>query len=250
VPAPLAAVVIALAVCQLALLVTTVYLHRTLSHRALTMSPFLSGVMRALLWITTGIKPRQWVAVHRKHHAHTDAAGDPHSPVLEGFAAVQLGNVVMYRRAARDPAVVARYARDLPPDGWDRALFDHSLVGLGIGVGLLCLALGWQWGLMAAAVHTVAYLLLNAAVNAVGHRFGRRPYEGHAANSRWLAWLTAGEGHHSNHHAFPTSARLGFVRGEVDPGWWLIAALRKAGWVQIRHSRPPEARHQRQPAEV
>lgn len=247
---PLLAVITALAVCQVAMLVTSVYLHRTLSHRALTMSPAVSGVMRVLTWIMTGIKPRQWVAVHRKHHAHTDAAGDPHSPVLRGFPVVQFANAALYRRVARDPDVVARYARDLPADRWDRILFDHAYAGLAIGIGALCLLLGWQWGLIAAAIYTVTYLLLNAAVNAVGHTYGRRPYPGYAANSRWLAWLTAGEGHHSNHHAFPTSARLGFVRGEVDPGWWLIAAFRRARWVQIRHPRPPRVDRDRAPAPV
>jgi stearoyl-CoA desaturase (delta-9 desaturase) len=248
VPHLLIAVLVGLAVCQVAMVITTVFLHRTLSHRALALSGPLPGIMRVLTWLTTGIRPRQWVAVHRKHHAHTDAAGDPHSPVLEGFAAVQFANVVLYRRAARDPRVVARYARDLAPDGWDRMLFDHAFVGLGIGIAGLCLALGWQWGFLAAGVHTVTYLLLNAAVNAVGHTYGRRTYPGYATNSRWLAWLTAGEGHHSNHHAAPTSARLGFVRGEIDPGWWFIRAVRGIGWAKTRHSTPPLARRERQPA--
>ena len=95
--------------------------------------------MRALLWMTTGIKPRQWVAVHRKHHAFTDVEGDPHSPVLEGYAAVQFGNVGMYRRALRQTDLVDRYAKDLPPDRWDRVLFDRAWLGLGIGIALLCL---------------------------------------------------------------------------------------------------------------
>src|ERR1700741_2086911 len=103
-------IVVGLAVCQLATLVTTVFLHRALSHRALTLRPGLTFVLRAITWITTGIKPRQWAAVPRKHHAHTDVDGDPHSPLLEGFAMVQLGNVQLYRRVATDPAQVARYA--------------------------------------------------------------------------------------------------------------------------------------------
>src|SRR6266568_5232556 len=106
-------------------LVTTVYLHRTLAHRAIRMRPWLATVLRVVTWITTGIRPRQWVAVHRKHHAYTDVEGDPHSPVLEGFAQVQFGNVGLYRKVARDQGQVARYARDLPPDRWDRILFDH-----------------------------------------------------------------------------------------------------------------------------
>src|SRR5439155_17499476 len=131
------AVVAGLAVCQLAAIVTTVYLHRALAHRALTLSPGVTAAARVLTWITTGIRPRQWVAVHRKHHAFTDVEGDPHSPVLRGFAAVQLGNVALYRRVARDRESVRRYARDLPADGWERALFDRPFLGLAVGVGIL-----------------------------------------------------------------------------------------------------------------
>lgn len=239
-PGVLVAVLVGLAVCQVAIVLTTVFLHRTLSHRAITMSPALTFACRALTWVTTGITPREWVAVHRRHHAFTDVEGDPHSPLLEGFARVQVGNVVLYRRAARDGSTVEKYARDLAPDRWDRALFDHGLWGLALGVGILALVF---WGDMelvaiAAATHVVSYLALNSAVNAVGHSFGRRPFNGLAANSQWLAWLTAGEGLHSNHHAAPTSARLSFKRGEIDPGWWFIATARRLRWLKVRHQDP------------
>ena len=88
-----------------------------------------------MIWITTGIRPRQWVAVHRKHHAFTDVEGDPHSPVLHGWVKVQLQNVAMYRREASNPETVARYAKDLPQTTADRLFYDHALLGLGIGVG-------------------------------------------------------------------------------------------------------------------
>lgn len=229
------AVVVGLAVCQFATLVTTVFLHRALSHRALTLSPAVVAVARVLIWTTTGIRPRQWVAVHRKHHAFTDVDGDPHSPLLEGFAAVQFGNVRLYRRVANDPATVARYARDLPADRWDRLLLDRAWLGLGIGITLLIVVFGVGAGLLAAVVHTASYLLLNAAVNAVGHMWGARPHSGAAGNSQWLAWLTSGEGLHNNHHAAPTSARLALQRGEIDPGWWVIRLLEQRGWARVRH---------------
>jgi stearoyl-CoA desaturase (delta-9 desaturase) len=240
VPGILLAVLVGLAVCQVSIFLTTIFLHRTLSHRAITMSPGLRFACRFLTWITTGIQPREWVAVHRRHHAFTDVEGDPHSPVLEGFAAVQIGNVVMYRRVARDGITVEKYARDMPGDGWDRVLFDHGVVGLGVGIGILFLIFWGNWELVAvaAATHVVSYLMLNSAVNAVGHRFGARPFEGFAANSQWLAWLTGGEGLHSNHHAAPTSARLSFRRGEIDPGWWLIALARRFRWLTVRHQKP------------
>jgi stearoyl-CoA desaturase (delta-9 desaturase) len=240
VPGYVVAVIVGLAVCQVAIFLTTIVLHRTLAHKGVTLRPGLLFACRVVLWVTTGIRPRQWVAVHRRHHAFTDVEGDPHSPLISGFAAVQFGNVVLYRRAARDGTTVARYAKDMPPDRWDRVLFDHALVGLAVGIGLLFAVFAGDWRLVAivVAVHTVSYLLLNSAVNAVGHRFGTRPYVGLAANSQWLAWLTAGEGLHSNHHAAPTSARLALRKGEIDPGWWVISLWRRLHWATVRHATP------------
>ncbi|HLH47514.1 MAG TPA: fatty acid desaturase [Acidimicrobiales bacterium] len=236
-PGILLAVLVGLAVCQAALFLTTVVLHRALAHKSITIGRGPYFVCRILLWITTGIRPRQWAAVHRRHHAFTDVQGDPHSPQLEGFSWVLFGNVYLYRKVARDGVTVARYARDLPPDRWDRVLFDHALLGLGIGVGLLVLLFwgNWPLALIAAAVHVVSYLLLNAAVNAVGHYVGDRPFTGFATNNQWLAWLTAGEGLHGNHHAAPTSARLAFKGREIDPGWWVISLGRRLGMVRVRH---------------
>jgi stearoyl-CoA desaturase (delta-9 desaturase) len=230
------AVVIGLVVSQIALYLTTIYLHRALSHRAVTLSPVATGVCRVLTWLLTGIRPRQWVAVHRKHHAHTDKIGDPHSPVLLGYARVQWTNVALYRKVARDPDEVARYARDLPPDNWDRVLFDHSLLGLGLGIGLLYLVGGWEIALIASIVHTVFYLVGNGAINAVGHHWGRRPYDNLATNNQWLAWLVAGEGLHNNHHAATTSGRLSLAKGEFDPAWWVVRMMVGLKLATVRHT--------------
>lgn len=238
----LLAVLVGLAVSQLATFATTVFLHRALAHRALTPRPWLRAAFRVVIWMTTGIVPRQWVAVHRIHHAHTDVEGDPHSPVLLGWVRVQLTNVGLYRRVATDPEAVARHARDLAPDRWDRALFDRSTLGLGLGIALIVVAFGPLVGLVAAAVHAVSYLQLNAAVNAIGHHFGARPYDNTATNLRWLALITQGEGLHNNHHEAPTSARLSFRRGEIDPAWPAIALFRRLGWASVRHEGPPVRR--------
>lgn len=247
------AVLVGLATCQIAIFLTTIFLHRTLAHRAIVMSPGLRFVCRVLTWISTGIRPRQWVGVHRKHHAFTDIAGDPHSPTIEGFGRVQLGNVVLYRKTARDGVTVEKYARDLPADRWDRVLFDHALLGLAVGIAGLYFAFGmnWEMTLIASLAHMVTYLALNSAVNAVGHTYGRRPFAGLATNSQWLAWLTAGEGLHSNHHAAPTSARLSFRRREIDPGWWFVRLAGKLKWLKVRHLQPrlaAAARRQPTPA--
>lgn len=230
------AVVMAFLLAQFSLFLTTIYLHRGLAHRALTLSPRTVAVCRVLLWITTGIRPRQWVAVHRKHHAFTDKEGDPHSPFLFGYAAVQFGNVGLYRKVARDPVAVARYARDIPADRWDRWFFDHALVGLALGVLVLVVLIGWPLGLLVAAVYTPLYLLGGAAINAVGHWFGKRPYDNLATNNQWLAWIVAGEGLHNNHHAATTSARLSLAKGEVDPAWWIVRLLVLLHLAVVRHA--------------
>jgi stearoyl-CoA desaturase (Delta-9 desaturase) len=235
------AVIVGLLIAQLALLVTTVYLHRSLSHRGVRLAPGVVAVCRVLTWVLTGMRPRQWVAVHRKHHAFTDTERDPHSPIVLGFARVQFANAALYRRVARDPATVSRYARDLPADGWDRALFDHAALGLGIGIGLLVLVFGWQLALVVAVVHATYYLLGGGAINAVGHRWGRRPFDNLATNNQWLAWLVVGEGLHNNHHAAATSSRLSRAKGEVDPGWWCIRLLVGLRWATLRRTTPAAA---------
>jgi stearoyl-CoA desaturase (delta-9 desaturase) len=228
-------VVVGLATAQGAILVTTVYLHRGLAHRAITVHPAVAGVMRVVIWVATGMKPREWAAVHRRHHSATDTADDPHSPLVLGFWRVQLANAVLYRRTARDGVTVRRYARDLPADRLDRWFFDRAWLGLGIGVVALALGLGWRTGLLAAAVHMVSYLGLSGAINAVGHTVGDRPHDNTATNGRFLALITAGEGLHNNHHAAPTSARFARTPGEVDPGWWAVRSLSLLGLVRIRH---------------
>jgi stearoyl-CoA desaturase (delta-9 desaturase) len=214
-----------LALSQMATWATSVYLHRSLSHRAVELHPVVRFGFRVVVWLTVGIKPREWVAVHRKHHAYTDVEGDPHSPVLLGWVRVELTNAALYRKVARDPQQVARYAKDLPRDRWDRVLFDHGWLGLAIGIAAMVVLLGPVIAVTAALVHATTYLLMNAAVNSIGHTFGRRPYGNSATNLQWLAWLTGGEGLHNNHHGYPRSPKFSFRRGEFDPAWPVIRLL-------------------------
>src|SRR5262249_27219696 len=80
-------------VTQIAVFSTTIYLHRSATHKSLELHPALVFVFKLVLWLTTGLHTKEWVAVHRKHHAFTDEDSDPHSPLLEGFCTVQRGNV-------------------------------------------------------------------------------------------------------------------------------------------------------------
>lgn len=213
---------------------TTVYLHRALSHRALTLHPAVAWVFRLTLWLTTGIKPKEWVAVHRKHHAYTDEDGDPHSPVLLGWWFVQKNNVALYRRALADKSLISKYAKDLPDDKWDKLFFGHNKSGLGLGIAILMVVLGPWTGLLAAFVHANVYLAGNAAVNALGHHFGKRPHPNNATNLQWLAFFTMGEGLHNNHHAAPSSPRLSHQRGQIDFGWWVIWVLKTSRLAKLR----------------
>jgi stearoyl-CoA desaturase (delta-9 desaturase) len=235
----LLAVLIGVGVTTLANVCTTVYLHRGLSHRAVAFSRPAHVGFKTLVWLTTGIKVREWVAVHRKHHAHTDTADDPHSPAVSGWFTVQLRNLQMYRRAAHDRANVEKYAKDLAPTVWDRWLFDRSWLGLLIGTATLVAGFGWQVGLLAAFVHVNYYLAGSAAINAIGHHFGRRRYANSATNLQWLALITAGEGLHNNHHAAPTSAKLAHRWYEIDLGWFVIKPLT---WMHLAKVRLSELR--------
>jgi stearoyl-CoA desaturase (delta-9 desaturase) len=235
-----AALVAAFVVTQVAIFTTTVYLHRALTHRALTISPGAALPFRLIIWMSTGMRPREWVAVHRKHHAATDTADDPHSPKQVGFWRVQLGNVGLYKQVAADKVNTDKYARDIAPDRLDRLAFDYSLVGLAGGVVILVLTMwalgfGLLTGLLAAGLHAVFYVMLSGAINAIGHTTGKQPYENSATNLQSLALITAGEGLHNNHHAAPTSARFALNKAEFDPGWLLVRVLVKLGLARVRH---------------
>jgi stearoyl-CoA desaturase (delta-9 desaturase) len=236
----LVAIIAAFVVTQITIFITTVYLHRALSHRSLTVHPVAALPFRTIIWIATGMRPREWVAVHRKHHAQTDTPEDPHSPAVVGFWRVQLGNVGLYKKVAADELNTRKYARDLPQDNLDRLFFDRALLGLGVGIAILVVtlwALGFPlWvGFLAAGLHAVMYVMLSGAINAVGHTYGKRPYDNSATNFQVLALVTAGEGLHNNHHAAPTSARFALHRGEVDPGSWLVRVLTTLKLARIRH---------------
>jgi stearoyl-CoA desaturase (delta-9 desaturase) len=226
--------VVALALAQAAVVATSVYLHRALAHRALTVGPMADVLFRTVLWLTTGQRRQEWVAVHRKHHAFTDRTGDPHSPRLLGLWRVQLWNVYYYMREARNPETIRKFASDIPVDRWDRALFSHGLVGLGLGTALLCLVLGVGIGLMAALVHAVLYVFVLAPlINGLGHWRGAQNFPNTAHNSHVLAWVTGGESLHNNHHAHPRAPKFSVRRFEFDPSWLAIRALAAAGLVAI-----------------
>jgi stearoyl-CoA desaturase (delta-9 desaturase) len=224
------AVVAVIALSQCAVLATSVYLHRTLAHRALVMHPVADVAFRTVLWLTTGLRRREWVAVHRKHHAFTDRNGDPHSPRLLGLWRILLFNVHYYMREARNPETLARFAPDIPDDRLERAIFSRGWAGLALGIALLCLILGTSLGLLVALAHAVLYVVVVAPlINGIGHWRGGQNFANTARNSRVLAWMTGGESLHNNHHAHPRAPKFSVRRSEFDPSWMgirVLAALR------------------------
>jgi stearoyl-CoA desaturase (delta-9 desaturase) len=213
-------------VIQVAVFSTTIYLHRTATHKALELHPAVVWAFKFALWITTGLSTKEWVAVHRKHHAFTDQEGDPHSPALEGFWNVQLGNVFYYIREVKRDDVIERYARDIQDGFWDRHIFVHGLLGPVLGTAALCAVIGLWWGLLAAAIHAVMYVfVLSSSINGLCHHVGYRNFNNTATNIRFIAFLTGGEGLHNNHHEYPRSPKFSFRKSEIDPAWPIIKLL-------------------------
>ncbi|HEU4367589.1 MAG TPA: fatty acid desaturase [Methylomirabilota bacterium] len=222
----LIAILVAVALTETAVVLTSIYLHRGLAHRSLVLHPAAELVCRIVLWLTTGQRRQEWVAVHRKHHTFTDREGDPHSPQLLGFWRVQLFNVFYYVREARKPETLRRFAPDVVEDRLDRLVFSHGWTGLAVGLGLLCLPLGVWAGTAAGVLHAGLYVFVLAPlINGLGHWRGRQNFSNSAYNSRVLAWVTGGESLHNNHHAQPRAAKFSMSAWEFDPSWVVIRAL-------------------------
>ena len=240
-------------VTQVAVFSTTIYLHRTATHRALVLHPRLRGCSGSASGLTTGIVPAEWVAVHLKHHAFTDEEGDPHSPALEGFWKVQWGNVFHYIRELKDRSIVAKYAHHIKNGRvGPRRSSIAARIGPILGTIGLCLVLGVGWGLLAAGIHAFMYVfVLSSSINGLCHHVGYRNFANTATNIRFVAWLTGGEGLHNNHHGFPRSPKFSVKRSEFDPAWPMIRLLTASGWPsRTRRSmrrwlpEPPEIRCQ------
>lgn len=214
------------ALAQVSSFLTTIYLHRGSTHRSVSFRPWFEACMQFAIWLTTGINRIEWVAVHLCHHAHADKEGDPHSPRLVGFWKVQLGNVFLYRRAARDPGTL-EYARHIKPSLAERTIFRSGTLGLVIGIAVLWYVLGFLEACILAGTHMFFYIIvIPGLVNGLCHFRGYKNFrESPAFNNRFVAWLTAGEGLHNNHHYSPGSPSLRYKPSEVDLGWIAIKSL-------------------------
>jgi stearoyl-CoA desaturase (delta-9 desaturase) len=248
-----------LASVQLTIMAVTLYLHRSQAHSAVVFHPAVEHVFRFWLWFTTGMVTREWVAIHRKHHAFSDRPGDPHSPVTKGIWRIFPFGVIEYvREAARMKKTTARldtnvteltyYSRGTPDDWLERQVYAaHPILGVVLGFLTACGIFGVIPGLVIALAHVLWIPFWAAAViNGLGHWFGYRNYAT-ADNSRntvplfALAIWIGGEELHNNHHAYATSAKFSHRWFEFDIGWGVITLLSWLGLATVKHRAPRAA---------
>ena len=226
---------------QVMFLGVTLYLHRDHSHGGLILHPALRHVFRFWLWFSSGVVTREWVAVHRCHHAHADEPGDPHSPVLFGLRRVLLEGAELYRDAARDPHLLRSYGRGTPDDWLERHLYTpYAYAGIVFFVGAHLILFGIP-GIIMIAVHLAAMPFCAAGViSGLGHALGYRSFEMPSRATNLVPWalLLGGEELHNNHHAFPRSARFAVQPWEIDIGWLWIRLFRALGLARVRWDAP------------
>lgn len=227
--------------CHLTLLSVTVYLHRAQAHRSVDLHPALAHFFRFWLWLTTGMVTREWVAVHRKHHARTEGPEDPHSPQVHGIKKVLLEGAELYREAAAVGSDLEKYGKGTPDDWIERNLYSRFVF---LGVGSLAVLEFALFGLAGIAVFAVQMLcipvLAAGVINGLGHYWGYRNFETDdaATNLTPFAAIICGEELHNNHHAYPSSARFSLRRWEFDLGWAYLRVFSLLGLAKVRRVAP------------
>jgi len=223
-----AKLVFLLVMTQLTILSVTLYLHRSQSHRSVDFHPALAHAFRFWCWLTTAMVTRDWVAIHRKHHAHCETELDPHSPQMFGLGKLVFGGTELYMAARADPDLRARFGRGTPDDWIERHLYTPHCNWGPTALAVLELALFGVSGMAIWAVQMMWIPFWGAGVvNGVGHWWGYRNFEtaDRSTNLSPLAIWIGGEELHNNHHAFPSSAKFSIRRFELDVGWLVIRVL-------------------------
>ena len=219
----------------------TLYLHRDQSHGGLILHPALRHLFRFWLWFSSGAVTREWVAVHRKHHACADREGDPHSPVVFGLKRVLFEGFELYREAGSDPQTIRNYGRGTPDDWLERHVYGrHAAAGIVLFV-IGHLVLFGVPGIIMIAVHLAAQpFFAGGVINGLGHAVGYRSFEMPSTATNLVPWalLLGGEELHNNHHAFPRSARFAAQRWEIDIGWLWIRLFSALGLARVRWVAP------------
>ena len=218
-----------LVMVQITIACVTLYLHRSQTHRAVQFHPAVNHVMRAWLWLTTGMVTRQWVAIHRKHHQRSDQEGDPHSPQIYGIWRVLFGGAFLYHSASKDTDMIDSLSKDCPNDWIERNLYSaHSRSGILLMLVIDLLLFG-PWGLVVWGIQMIWIPLWAAGVvNGIGHWWGYRNTDTKDTSRNiipWAVWI-GGEELHNNHHSDGANAKFSQKWYEFDLGWMYICILR------------------------
>ena len=237
----LAIILYVLVATQLTIFAVTLYLHRSQAHRGVDFHPVVAHFLRFWNWLGTGMVTREWVAVHRKHHAHCETEQDPHSPQVAGIRKVFFEGAELYREAAANEADLQKYGRGTPDDWIERHVYTpHPYLGVTL-LAIIDIAL---FGVLGGAIWALQMLWIPfwaaGVVNGLGHWWGYRNFEtaDKATNlTPWGVWV-GGEELHNNHHAFPSSAKFALRKFEVDIGWLVIRGLEKAGLAKVLRVAP------------
>ena len=234
-------VVVTLALTHTTIASVTIFLHRHQAHRALNLHAVPSHFFRFWLWLTTSIVTKEWVAIHRKHHAKCETAEDPHSPVILGIKKVLLEGAALYRKEAQNLETLDKYGHGTPNDWLENNLYSkRSELGITLMLIINVLLFG-PLGLTIWAVQ-MAWIPINAAgiVNGIGHYWGYRNFQTADASTNIVPWgiFIGGEELHNNHHAYASSAKLSNKWYELDIGWLYIRVLETFGLAQVKRRAP------------
>ena len=237
-------VLYALVTTHITIASVTIYLHRHQAHRALDLHAIPSHFFRFWLWLGTGQVTKEWVSIHRKHHAKCETIDDPHSPVAHGIKKVFWQGAELYRAEAKNQETIAKFSHGCPNDWIERNLYSRfSWQGVGLML-ILNLALFGAAGLAVWAVQMVWIPFWAAGVvNGIGHFWGYRNFEAPDASTNVSPWgiIIGGEELHNNHHTYPTSAKFSVKPYEFDIGWMYISMMQKIGWAKVKKT-PPKLR--------
>lgn len=232
---------VALVLTHITIVGVTVFLHRSQAHRGLDLHPAVMHFFRFWLWLTTGMVTKEWVAIHRKHHAKCEREGDPHSPVVFGLGKVFFRGAELYRQEATNPETLKRFGHGTPDDWLERNVYTRrSLYGI-----LLMLVINVAlFGVLGFTVWAVqmAWIPFWAAgvVNGLGHAWGYRNFASPDTSTNVSPWgiIIGGEELHNNHHAYGTSAKFSAKWYEFDLGWAYIQGLRFFGLAKVKKLAP------------
>ena len=234
-------VVVNLVLTHITIAAVTIYLHRSQAHRALDLHPAISHFFRFWLWLTTGMVTKEWVAIHRKHHAKVETPDDPHSPQTRGINTVLLQGAELYRTESKNQETLDKYGVGTPDDWIENNVyypFSWQGVGLMLIVNLLL------FGPLGATIWAIQMLWIpiTAAgiINGIGHYWGYRTFASEDASKNIVPWgiIIGGEELHNNHHAYGTSAKLSSQWYEFDIGWMYIRMLEMCNLATVRKIAP------------